>query len=95
MVTSRLSPTATMIDLGALGFSQLEAQRLLDLKARFDRGQLHEVTREEQRLRFIRWLVEHEYLNEGVPNGRADGEGGDTEGGAWMRFWRSLVPSGL
>lgn len=90
MVTPRLSSTTTTIDLGALGFSRLEAQRLLGLKERFDRGQLHEVTREEQRLRFVRWLVDHEYLNEGMPAGRGDIEG-DV---AWTtRLWRSFAPS--
>ncbi|MDP8922692.1 MAG: hypothetical protein M3O34_07420 [Chloroflexota bacterium] len=67
MGTSHALLSATARGLVGLGFSSGEVGRLLDLKDRYARGELHELTREVQRLRFVRWLVEQGRLNEGTP----------------------------
>lgn len=61
-----LGPTATALALRASGFSTREADRLVALKLRYLRGGFREMTDEQKRLRFARWLVDHGQLNEGV-----------------------------
>ena len=67
MGTSQASLFATACGLVGLGFSPGEVGRLLELKKRHTRGELHELTREVQRLRFAHWLVEQGRLHEGTP----------------------------
>ncbi|MDP8922027.1 MAG: hypothetical protein M3O34_04025 [Chloroflexota bacterium] len=81
MGTSRVRPAATAGSLVRLGFSADEAARLLALRERFDRGEVSELTREVQWLRFVRWLVEQRRLHEGNSANRADA----AEGGALRR----------
>ena len=59
-----LSSTAAMLGLQAQGFSPREAGRLIRLKLRVARGQIRELTTQQKRLLFIRWLVEQGRLNE-------------------------------
>ena len=59
-------PTALAIWLRSRGFSPREAECLVALKLRYVRGGFREVTNEQKRLRFARWLVDHGWLDEGV-----------------------------
>jgi hypothetical protein len=53
-----LGPTAAAFGLRAHGFAPREAERLVALKLRYERGEFRELT-DHDRLRFLRWLVEH------------------------------------
>lgn len=64
-----VGPTALAIWLRRRGFSQREAERLVALKLRYVRGGFREVTNEQKRLHFARWLVDHGWLDEGVDDG--------------------------
>ena len=46
------------------GFSWQESDRLLRLKLRCGRGDFQEVTDEQKRAEFARWLVQHGYLTD-------------------------------
>ena len=59
-----LGPKAAAYRLCLSGFTPGEAERLVALKIRYDRGELRELTA-QGRLRFARWLAEH---------GRFDGD---------------------
>jgi hypothetical protein len=48
------------------GFAPAELVRLAHLKGRYDRGDFRELTPEERRLRFARWLVAQGRVNEAV-----------------------------
>jgi hypothetical protein len=48
------------------GFSWQESDRLLQLKLRCERGEFQEVTDEQKRAEFARWLVQHGRLTERV-----------------------------
>ena len=61
-----LGPTATALSLRAWGFSAREADRLVALRLRYLRSGFREMTDEQKRLRFARWLVDHGQLTEGV-----------------------------
>jgi hypothetical protein len=61
-----VGPTALALGLRQRGFSPREAERLVALKLRYVRGGFREVTNEQKRLRFARWLVDHGRLDEGV-----------------------------
>ncbi len=54
-----LGPTAAVVGLRRLGYSAREAERLVALKLRYDRGAFREFTDAQKRLLFARWLVEH------------------------------------
>lgn len=54
-----IGPTATAILLQRQGFTPRQAERLVALKRRLTRTELDELTDEECRLRFVRWLVDH------------------------------------
>ena len=41
------------------GFSWQEADRLLHLRLRYERGDYREKTDEQKRLEFVKWLVQH------------------------------------
>jgi len=60
-----IGPTAAARALRACGFSPRQADCLVALKLRYDRGSFRELTTTEKRLLFIRWLVERGRLNEG------------------------------
>jgi hypothetical protein len=62
-----VGPTRAALGLRALGFTPWEAERLVVLKMRYERGgfrELAEVSQEQKRLRFARWLVEHGRLTD-------------------------------
>ncbi len=59
-----VGPTRATVSLRALGFTPREAERLLALKLRYEHGDFREVTQEQKRLRFARWLVEHGRLTD-------------------------------
>jgi hypothetical protein len=58
-----IGPAAAAHRLRLCGFSPLEAERLVALKIRYDRGALREPT-DDDRLGFARWLVEHGRLSD-------------------------------
>ena len=51
--------------LWARGFAPDEAASLLDLRARYELGEFRELTDDEKRFDFVRWLVKRGRLNEG------------------------------
>jgi hypothetical protein len=69
-------PTAAARGLRALGFSPGEAERLVALKLRCERGEFSELSQEQKRLRFVRWLVRHGRLGDGEPARRQGRTGG-------------------
>ncbi len=60
-----LGPTAAARALRAFGFSPRQADRLVALKIRYERGAFRELTTAQKRLHFVRWLVEHNHLSDG------------------------------
>ena len=62
-----VGPSAAALSLRALGFSPREAERLVLLKVRYQRGDFQELSHGQKRLLFARWLVEHGRLSEGEP----------------------------
>jgi hypothetical protein len=60
-----MGPTAAAHSLRACGFSPRQADQLVALKLRYNRGSFRELTVSQKRLLFVRWLVEHGRLNEG------------------------------
>lgn len=62
-----IGPTAAALGLRAQGFSPREAERLVTLKLRYVRGDFRELTDEQKRLLFLRWLVEHGRFNGDLP----------------------------
>jgi len=65
-----MGPTAAALGLRAQGCSPREAERLVRLKLRWERGDFRELTDQQKRLLFTRWLVEHGWLDEGGPSAR-------------------------
>jgi hypothetical protein len=65
--------TASEFCLRLCGFSSTEAQRLVALRLRRERGEFREATETELRC-FARWLVEHGRLSDWTPaeDGTAD-----------------------
>ena len=67
-----IGPVAAAHRLRLSGFSPLEAERLVALKIRYDRGELRQPTEgdrlrepsDDHRLEFARWLVEHGLLGD-------------------------------
>ncbi len=58
-------PTAAAQALRAFGFSPRQADRLVALKIRYERGAFREMTTAQKRLLFVRWLVQHNHLSDG------------------------------
>ncbi len=58
-------PTAAARALRACGFSPRQADRLVALKIRYQRGAFRELTTAQKRLLFARWLVEHGRIGDG------------------------------
>ena len=50
-------PTAAGQALCAIGFSRRQAERLVALKIRYERGAFRELTTAQKLLLFVRWLV--------------------------------------
>jgi hypothetical protein len=67
----RTGPTAAAFGLRALGFSPQQAERLVALKLRYQRGEFRELTDAHKRLLFARWLFEHGRLSD-WPTARQD-----------------------
>lgn len=63
-----IGPTAAALGLRRLGFSRTEAERLVALKLRSERGDFREVTDAQKRLHFVRWLAEHGRLRTSAPH---------------------------
>jgi hypothetical protein len=59
-----VGPTRAALGLRALGFTPREAARLVALKVRHERGGFRELTQQQKRLLFARWLVEHGRLTD-------------------------------
>jgi len=60
----RFGPTGVALGLRAFGFSPQQAERLVALKLRYDRGEFRELTDAQMRLLFARWLVAHGRLSD-------------------------------
>lgn len=60
----RIGPTAAASALRAYGFSPRQAERLVALRLRYERGAFREVTVPQTRLLFARWLVTHGRLSD-------------------------------
>ena len=60
----RFAPSAASMALRTMGFTPRQADRLVALKLRQLRGDL-ELTEEQKRLSFARWLVRHGRIGEG------------------------------
>ena len=61
-----MGPTAAALALRAQGFTLPEANRLVVLRRRYERGEFFEVTSAQKRLEFARWLVQHGRLTDRV-----------------------------
>jgi hypothetical protein len=70
----RMGPIGAAVALRGLGFSPHEANRLVELKLRCQRGDLDDPTDTQKRLLFIRWLVQNGRLSEGETVSRGDGQ---------------------
>jgi hypothetical protein len=70
----RMGPIAAAVTLRGLGFSSQEANRLVELKLRRERGELDDPTDAQKRLLFVRWLVQNGRLSEGEPVAWDDGQ---------------------
>ena len=68
-----LGPTAAALNLRARGFSPREAERLVALKLRYERGEFRELTVYD-RLCFMRWLAVHGGFPGDLPYETAHGE---------------------
>lgn len=62
-----IGPTAAARTLRAYGFSPRQAERLVALKMRQERGDFREITLAQNRLLFVRWLVAHGRLSDELP----------------------------
>lgn len=58
-----IGPTAAALALRAQGFSPHEAERLVQLKIRYQRGDFHELT-DQARWTFARWLIQHSWFSD-------------------------------
>ena len=58
-----IGPSAAAYRLCLCGFSPPEAERLVALKIRYDRGEFRQPTDDDRRA-FARWLVEHGRLSD-------------------------------
>lgn len=64
------TPFARHVLVHGYGFSPREADRLVALKIRFERGQLEYLSHQEKQLRFVRWLYLHGRISEFHTNER-------------------------
>lgn len=61
-----IGPTAAAFALRTQGFSSQEADRIVALRRRYERGEFAHVSTAQKRLVFARWLVEHGRLTDHV-----------------------------
>lgn len=54
-----IDPAAAAQGLRLRGFTARQAERLVALRIRYERGEVDELTDLERRALFVRWLVEH------------------------------------
>lgn len=89
-----MGPTAAGLGLRAQGFSLRQAERLVRLKLRCERGEFRELTDQQKRLLFARWLVEHGRLNDGSSARREHyAERSTTCRQRWLGWRKGAVPS--
>ena len=58
--------SAAALALRSQGFSPREADRLVTLRQRYERGEFREITDSQKRLEFARWLVQHGRLTDNM-----------------------------
>ncbi len=58
------TPVARRVLQHGYGFSAREAERLVQLKIRYECGKFRYVSREQKYLEFYRWLVVHGHLDD-------------------------------
>ena len=63
--TAEATATAFLRVLLVCGFSREEGEHLLALRLRYQAGAFRELTPGQNRLLFVRWLVEHGRLSDG------------------------------
>ncbi len=86
--------TVVTLKLRALRFTPHGAARLAGLKRRYERGDLQELSDEQRRLCFVRWLVEQGRLNEAEsarPGERRTAcrmDGAASPAACWESTWR-------
>jgi hypothetical protein len=71
-----VGPAEAARRLRLCGFTPREAERLVALKARRERGEVDELTDEARRALFVRWLVEHGRFTDWPDGGPTDGRTG-------------------
>ena len=67
--------SAAALALRGQGFSPREADRLVTLRQRYERGEFREVTDSQKRLEFARWLVQHGKLTDYMETAETDASG--------------------
>ena len=61
-----IGPTAAALALRAQGFSAHEAERLVQLNIRYQRGEFRELT-DQARWVFVRWLIQRGWFSDWFP----------------------------
>jgi hypothetical protein len=80
-----IGPTAAALALRARGFSPAEAERVVQLKIRYQRGEFRELT-DRARWVFARWLTQHGWFSDWFPTRH------ELEKGAVDEWWVRLRP---
>lgn len=78
-----IGPTTAALALRAQGFSAHEAERLVQLKIRCERGDFRELT-DQARWAFVRWLTQHGWFSDWVSTRH------ELEKGAQDEWWIRL-----
>lgn len=81
-----IGPTAAALQLRARGFSPREAERLVRLKVRYERGEFRELTDHAQ-WAFMRWLIQHGWFSDWEPSRHELEQGVDDEWWIRLRSW--------
>ena len=79
-----VGPTAAALGLRTRGFSPQEAERLVRLKIRYERGEFRELT-DHSRWAFTRWLIQHGRLSDWFPTPHELEKGGQDDQW-WIRL---------
>ena len=79
-----MGPTAAALSLRARGFSSQEAERLVRLKIRYERGEFRELT-DRARWAFTRWLIQHGRFSDWFPTPHELEQGGQDDQW-WIRL---------
>lgn len=80
-----IGPTAAALALRAHGFSPHEAERLVQLKIRYQRGDFRELT-DQARWAFVRWLIQHGWLSDWIPTRHEIEKGAQDEWPIRLRY---------